>query len=191
MSETATLAKGAALNPDTWADFVARLRHDCVGEGVREHHTADAVFVVQKAVEHVIPDGYGGDPMIFDGCESSETPAEFFASCCDENKVKLNAACDGDFLAADGWQKEEALKELLPDYSLIYIEKRWEHLNQHFTKEAAEAFISRKKHDYRLGLRIYVDCSCYSWELNAIKAAILDGRIGLLPVAAQQTQGGE
>ncbi len=47
--------------------------------------------------------------------------------------------------------------------------------------DAAEAFIKRKKHDYRKGLRVYVDASTYSWELNTIKAAILSGRIGFLP----------
>lgn len=186
MSEATTLAQGAALTPETWADFVARLHHDCVGEGVRDHSTADAVFIVEKRVERVIPEGYGGRTVIFDGCESSESPDDFFSGCCDENKAKLNAECDGDFLAADDYDKASALEKHLSDYSLLYVEDRWEFVNQHFTKDAAEAFIKRKKHDYD-GLRVYVDCSYYSWELNTIKAAILSGRIGLLPVAAAQT----
>ena len=45
----------------------------------------------------------------------------------------------------------------------------------------ADAFIKRKGHDYREGLRVYVDATSYSWELNTIKAAILDGRIGFIP----------
>ena len=191
MSKAATLAKGAALSPDTWADFVARLHYDCVGEGVGEHHTADAVFLVQQAVEQLVPEGYGGDPVIFDGCEHSEPVSEFFESCCNKTKAKLDKACDGSFMDSDEYEQEQALKECLPDYSLLYVTTRWETLNQHFTMAAAEAFIKRKKHDYRKGLRVYVDASTYSWELNTIKASILDGRIGLLPAAAQQTQGGE
>ena len=191
MSATATLAKGAALSPDTWADFVARLHYDCVGEGVGEHHTADAVFLVQQAVEQLVPEGYGGDPVIFDGCEHSEPVSEFFESCCNKTKAKLDKACDGSFMDSDEYEQEQALKECLPDYSLLYVTTRWVTLNQHFTMAAAEAFIKRKKHDYRKGLRVYVDASTYSWELNTIKASILDGRIGLLPAAAQQTQGGE
>lgn len=179
-TENPTLARGAELTPDTWADFVARLRHDCVGEGVHEHYTADAVFLVEKAVKYPVPEGYGGNPVIFDGCEVSESPEDFFAGCCDENKAKLNESCDGDWLGADDDDKSSALAEHLPDYSLVYEETRWETLNQHFTKAAAEAFIARKKHDYRNGLRVYVDASTYSWELNTIKAAILDGRIGLI-----------
>lgn len=184
MTQAATLAQGAELTPETWADFVARLHHDCVGEGVNEHHTADAVFLVQQAVEQLVPEGYGGDPVIFDGCEHSEPVPEFFENCCEETKTKLNEACGGSFMDADEYEQEQALKEHLPDYSLLYVTTRWETLNQHFTKAAAEAFIKRKKHDYRKGLRVYVDCSCYSWELNTIKAAILSGRIGLLPEPA-------
>lgn len=194
MSESVTLAAGAALTAETWADFVARLRHDCVGEGVHDHCTADAVFLVQQAVEHVVPDGYGGDPVIFDGCEHSEPVSDFFESCCEETKAKLNEACEGSFMDAVGDEQEQALNDHLPDYSLIYVTTRWETLNQHFTKAAAEAFIKRKKHDYPKGLRVYVDASTYSWELNTIKAAILSGRIGFIPAAqtaAQAAQGGE
>ena len=79
----------------------------------------------------------------------------------------------------------------LEDHTVTGWDDRWEYVNAHFTHAAAEVFIKRKKHDYRKGLRVYVDASTYSWELNTIKASILDGRIGLLPAAAQQTQGGE
>lgn len=177
---TATLAKGADLTPETWADFVARLHHDCVGEGVGDHYTADAVFLVQKAERYLVPEGYGGTPVIFDGCEHSEPVPTFFENCCEETKAKLNEACDGDFLGADEYDKSSALSEHLPDYSLLYEEMRWEFLNQHFTRDAADAFIKRKGHDYRDGLRVYVDASSYSWELNTIKAAILSGQIGFI-----------
>ena len=186
MTEQPSLARGAALTAETWADFVARLHHDIKGEGVREHCTADAVFLVQHAVEQLVPDGYDGTPVIFDGCEHTETVQDFFDGCCEETKAKLNASCDGSFLDADAYNQKQALEEHLPDYSLLYVTTRWETLNQHFTKDAAEAFIKRKKHDYRKGLRVYVDCSCYSWELNAIKEAILAGRIGFIPERATQ-----
>lgn len=41
---SATLASGAPLTAETWADFVARLRHHCRGEGVSRHYTASALF---------------------------------------------------------------------------------------------------------------------------------------------------
>jgi hypothetical protein len=55
---TPSLATGAKLTPETWADFVARLKHDCRSEGVSDHCTADAIFIVQakrwtETVEHL------------------------------------------------------------------------------------------------------------------------------------------
>lgn len=186
MTQATSLADGADLTPESWSDFVYRLRYDTEGEGVRRHYTADAVFIVEMRVERVVPEGYGGRVVIFDGCESSESPEDFFSGCCDETKAKLNLACDGNFLAADSFDQERAIEEHLPDYSLIYLVDDWEFVCQHLTRDAADAFIERKKHDYRLGLRVNVDASTYSWELNTIKAAILSGRIGLLPEQAAQ-----
>ncbi|MGW8466514.1 hypothetical protein [Pseudomonas sp. CLCA07] len=42
-----SLATASALDADTWSDVVKRLRHDCVGAGVRDHCTANAIFIVQ------------------------------------------------------------------------------------------------------------------------------------------------
>jgi hypothetical protein len=58
----------------------------------------------------------------------------------------------------------------------VYYADRWEFVSAHFTKEAAEAFINRKKHDYDK-LRVYVDCQLYCWEFNAIINGLLDGKI--------------
>ncbi|MNN59485.1 hypothetical protein D3C81_1746030 [compost metagenome] len=57
-------------------------------------------------------------------------------------------------------------------------------MSAHFTKDAAEAFIRRKKHDYRHGMRVYVESQYYAWEFNVIKNAILDGRLILAPAQA-------
>ena len=189
MSETATLAKGAALSPDTWADFVSRLHNDCVGEGVNEHYTADAVFLVQKRVWQTVPEDISDILRVHtDGYD--EPLDEFIEDLEPGELAALDKEVDGSFADADAYEQKEALSKLHPDSTLYHAYEDWETVNQHFTKAAAEAFIARKKHDYRNGLRIYVDASTYSWELNTLKAAILDGRIGLLPAAAQQTQGG-
>lgn len=74
-----SIATGAPLSKETFDDFVVRLRHDCVGDGVKRHYTADA-------------------------------------------------------------------------------------------------FIKRKKHDYD-ELRVYVDSQYWCWEFNAIKNAILSGKL--------------
>ena len=56
-------------------------------------------------------------------------------------------------------------------------------MNSHFTKDAAEAFIRRKKHDYG-EMRVYVESQYYAWEFEAIKAAILDGTLTYTPKVA-------
>jgi len=184
---TATLAKGADLTPETWADFVARLHHDCVGEGVRDHCTADATFLVQKRIFHIVPEEHAEGRRI--GCDGeSESPEEFFEGLSEEQQAALNTATGGCFVASDNYDMEAALKEHHPDATLWHYTTGWEFVCQHFTKDAAEAFIARKKHDYRDGLRVFVDCTYYSWELNTIKAAILSGQIAFINAETAQSK---
>lgn len=172
-----SLASGAKLNQDTWDDFVRRLRYDTKGEGVKNHYTADAVFQVRTLVDQVVPEDYGGELHVFDGCEISQTAQVFYKSLEKDLQDELDAECDGNFLNASDYYKNEALEKLFPDYSLIYVKQNWKTVNQHMTRDAAIAFINRKKHDYPSGLYLYVDATTYSWEYNTIKEAILDGRI--------------
>lgn len=191
MSDKPTLARGAELTADTWADFVARLHHDCVGEGVRDHYTADAVFLVQKRVWQTVPEEISDILRVHtDGYD--EPLGEFIDGLEPEELEVLDKEVGGSFADADAYEQKEVLAKLHPDSTLYHAIEDWETVNQHFTKVAAEAFIARKKHDYRDGLRVYVDASTYSWELNTIKAAILSGRIGFLPEpAAQRAQAQE
>jgi len=179
-----SLAKGAPLTKATWDDFVKRLHHDIKGEGVREHYTADAVFLVQKRVWHTVPEECSDIlRIVTDGTD--ETFEEFIEDLEPEQLAALDAEVDGSFTDSDSYEQKEALGKLFPDSTLYHAYEDWETVNQHFTKDAAEAFIARKKHDYREGLRVYVDCSCYSWELNTLKEAILSGQISYIePTAA-------
>lgn len=185
MLSTTSLAAGAPLNAETWADFVARLHHDCVGEGVREHCTADATFLVEKRVWHAVPEDHSDTLRVYtDGHD--EALEAFLAGLDAEQLAALDQAVEGAFSEADSYDMAQAMAKLHPESTLYHAMERWEFVCQHFTQGAADEFIKRKKHDYPDGLRVYVDATSYSWELNAIKAAILSGRIGLLPEAAAQ-----
>lgn len=187
MSDKPSLARGAELTTETWADFVARLHHDCLGEGVRDHYTADAVFLVQKRVKLYCAEGFDGESFDLYSGHDAETysAAQWYERLDEDDQQRLDAECPGiGFLSASMHDQMNALSEVCPDEDVHEYTWDWETVNHHFTKDAAEAFIKRKKHDYRDGLRVYVDASTYSWELNAIKAAILSGRIGFLPEAA-------
>lgn len=183
-----SLAAGDQLDASTWETFVQRLRHDCRGEGVNEHCTADAVFVVES--RRII---YGIDPAYTDDlvitCDDCEwfSPQEYWDDADEELQAKLNEEAQENwclnFLDMPLRDQYDALDEL-DNHTVTGWVERWETVNFHFTKDAAEAFIRRKKHDYPKGLRVCVEAQTYCWEYNAIKEAIMDGRLILAPAQA-------
>lgn len=177
-----SLARGDELNAETWADFAERLRHDCAGAGVRDHCTADAIFIVeQRRPVYGIDLDYATRRVVV--CEESEwsSPREYWDDCEDQHELldlRAQESWDRDFLELSEDDQWGILGEL-EEHTVTGYDERWEYVNSHFTKDAAEAFIRRKKHDYPKGLRVYVDAQSYCWEFNAIKEAILKGRLVL------------
>lgn len=183
-SANQSLATGGKLTQDTWADFVARLNHDCKGEGVSRHHTADALFVVQaKRYTYGIDTDYGAETVICFDESVYLTPKAFYENGFDEDERKalddqIQAESDVNFLKLD--ESEQYRK--LAQFSGVTVTgraERWDYVSSHFTRDAADAFIARKAHDYHDGLRVYVEAQTYSWEFNAIKEAIMSGRLVL------------
>jgi hypothetical protein len=179
-----SLATGAALDAATWTDFVERLRHDCNGAGVKWHHTAAALFTVQtKRID------YGFDPEHAEGLVvcledlSWFSPKEYWDDLDDEERAELDEALQADrecgFMDMDEDDQWEYLSEC-DSHTVTGWNKRWEIVNSHFTKDAAEAFIRRKKHDYG-EMRVYVESQYYAWEFEAIKEAILNGTLTYTP----------
>ncbi|MGE8185912.1 hypothetical protein [Pseudomonas sp. NPDC086278] len=95
-------------------------------------------------------------------------------------KVQEDNECG--FLELDTDAQWELLSEL-DDHTVTGWNKRRKIVNSHFTKEAAEAFIRRKKHDYG-EMRVYVESQYYAWEFEAIKEAILNGTLTYVPKVA-------
>lgn len=189
---SATLASGAPLTAETWADFVARLRHHCRGEGVSRHYTASALFTVERKVYvYGIEEDYAySDRLaIIEGESCWRSMADFIAACDADEMAELNAKAiengQQGFADASSWVQEDILKER-DGYTLTHWDERWEFVGAHFTREAAEAFIARKAHDYRDGLRVYVNAQPYAWEFEAIKAAIMDGRLAFVEATGQE-----
>jgi hypothetical protein len=182
--EKPSLAHGSPLSRDSWSDFVARLRHDCVGEGVRNHHTADAIFKVEaRKIVYGIDRDYTDKQAVI--CDDSTwfSPQEYWDDLGEEEQAQLNKIAqhwhECDFLELDESDQWDQLDDI-DDHRVVGWEEEWEYACSHFTKDAAEAFIERKRHDYRKGIRVYVDDQTYCWEYNTIKAGILDGHIGLV-----------
>lgn len=175
-----SLATGSALDQATFADFVQRLRHHVSGEGVSWHGTADALFTVQaRKIIFGIDRDYTDKLAVYVEDSMYFSPKEYWDGNegmherLDELAIE---AADRPFLvlAEDGqW---DILGDL-PDHTVSGWDEHWEIVNSHFTKEAAEAFIRRKKHDYRDGLRVYVEAQVYCWEFNAVVKGLMDGQI--------------
>lgn len=173
------------LNQESWDDFVTRLKNDCCGDRVADHCTADAIFIVQARRRIVgIDTDYTDKICLCDGEGTVYETSEEYWGCLDEaQQEELDKACEEShwckFLDCDKKEAFELSCDL--DEELVFTgwDEQWEYVNSHFTHAAAERFIERKKHDYRLGLRVYVDAQTYCWEFNAIKQGILNGSITL------------
>jgi hypothetical protein len=181
MTDQNGIAQGDALTSETFANFVTRLRHHCEGSGVEWHCTADAIFTVQaKRRVAGIDKDYTDNWIVY--CDESEwfSPQSYWDDLDDKGREYLDAKAKDDsdcsFLEM-GEPEQWRMLGKLQDHTVTGYQEEWEHVNSHFTKEAAEAFIARKKHDYRLGLRVYVDAQSHCWEWNAIKDALIDGRL--------------
>ena len=190
-----TLATGADLTPAMFEDFRQRLTHHCRGEGVRDHCTADAIFIVEaKRLIYGINTDYTDNRMVFRDDSEWFSPQEYWDSADEEERAELDKAAqeygDCDFLVLAPHAQWEVMGEL-EDHTVTGWDEQWEYITAHFTREAAEAFIERKAHDYPMGLRIYVDAQLYCWEWNAIKAAIMDGRLRLVNKSPVAPEGGE
>jgi len=144
------------LTQETFDDFITRLKHHNQGQGVKDHCTANPIFIVQKR-QRV----YGFDPAY--GTDSVWINAENDHEVADERTAKRLNAIDDDGRSTGNWEK-------------VYYVDRWDYVCAHFTREAAAAFIKRKSHDYDK-LRIWVDAQIYCWEFNAIISGLLDGKI--------------
>lgn len=178
-----TIANGEKLTPETFADFVTRLRHDVKGEGVKDHYTADAIFIVQaRKIIGGIDRDYTDNTMLIVDSDEYFSPQEYWDSLGGQERKHLNKLAneeyESDFLALEEWQQWNFLDDL-PDHTVTGWDETWEYVNAHMTKAAAEAFIQRKKHDYRKGLRVYVESQCYCWEYSTIIAALMSGELVL------------
>ncbi|KNH48322.1 hypothetical protein [Pseudomonas lini] len=184
---TPSLATGHALDTATWTDFVTRLRHDVKGPRVHDHCTSAAIFKVEcRKIVYGLDMDYTDKHLVYwdSGESAAYSIAEYWKQCSRGEKTELNKCMQGwsecQFMKASENDQWYVLGEL-PEHTVTGWDDRWEYVNAHFTYDAAQAFIARKKHDYRDGMRVYVDSQYYCWEFEAIKSVILDGTLTYMP----------
>lgn len=175
-----SLATGSGLTPETWADFVSRLKYHCAGEGVNDHCTSDALFIVQnKRLVSGIDRDFTDNTMIYVDDNKWFSPLDYWADLDEDERADLNKKSRDEtssyFTDLSTFEQWLVLEDL-EDHTVTGYAWEWEYVNSHFTKEAAEAFIKRKSHDYR-ELRVFVESQYWAWEFNAIKNAIMNGQL--------------
>ena len=174
-----SLANGAEISAENFKDFIARLHKGVRGEGVNDHCTANALFVVQ-CERHItgLDTDYTDNKCIHDH-EESETyySLESFIESLDEDSLSHYELDDYEtpFLEMTESEQWDCLDQVT-QISVTGFDVTWEYVNCHFTKEAAERFIARKKHDYGK-MRVYVDSQYWAWEFKEIVDALLDGKL--------------
>ncbi|MDG9809475.1 MULTISPECIES: hypothetical protein [Pseudomonas] len=187
-----SLARGDALTADTWNDFVARMRHDTIGERRRDHCTADAIFEVQEhQVIYGIDREYADEhESVLISCDDWEWfgPKAYWESLDLDQKAILNRQSQAEygckFMRADFTQQCDLLAEQ-PHLTVCGYQRQWVTIGTHLTYAAAEAFITRKKHDFK-ALRVYTASAYWAWELKAIREAILNGSLTFVGAAAEK-----
>ena len=174
------------LTKESFEEFMKRLQYHNKGEGVERHITADPIFNVQnKTRTYGLNSEYSDTWIIL--CPDRETDWDDVESLMEDideegdkfSKILEYADCQNkeEFLEADEDLQIDALESC--EYDQVFYQEGWEYVSSHFTREAAEAFIERKGHDYR-ELRVYVDAQVYCWEWNMIVKGLLSGEIGLI-----------
>jgi len=184
-TETAakSLASGAPLTTDTWNDFVARLRNDCVGKGVEDHYTANAVFWVREKTKiYGVSRDYTDNFVITVDDREWFDVGEFWASLSEDQQQRLQSLAQEEY--GQGYESiEESDKLLLIEklrYTTVYgYVAEWKTVNFHFTQAAADAYIASNQRNHEGALLVFVESQDRCHEFNAIKEAILSGRLVL------------
>lgn len=171
-----SIITGAALTAETLAEFKTRLHHDCAGAGYADHCTTQPVFVVKK-LEFVygVNLDYAEKRAIYHNEEYYHSIAEFMESASDYLKGLIETV-EEKFHDLDEDLQFTTLAIIDHIHVIGYVEK-WSYLNVHFTESAANEFIQRSAHNHPDGLKVFQESQQYCPEFNAIRNAILSGKL--------------
>jgi hypothetical protein len=176
-----SIMTGAALTAETLAEFKTRLHHDCAGAGYADHCTTQPVFVVKKR-EYVygIDLDYADKRAIYCHDEYYHSISEFMESSSESFKLAFDASAQKNHELNFADLDEDAQFAMLAMNDHIQVvgyTEKWDYLNVHFTQSAADEFIQRSAHNYPDGLKVCQESQQYCPEFNAIRNAILSGKL--------------
>lgn len=153
-------------------------------EGINSHGTDGPIFDVQEKVRiYGLDSGYSDYFEFGKGETYFDSISDFLESIDDEEELEIINQCWGKYFD----QKPVRLKDFPEDtlikflgdccdYQKVYYKEDWKHVNTHLTREAAQTFIDRKKHDYT-ELRIWVSSLYWCWEFKDLIEGLVNGDI--------------
>lgn len=166
-------------------DFLERLR---AAQNPKEHGTTNPVFCVftRKPIYGIDADYHDSPDLVIQNLDTDEEFTDivaFYKEACSDVREFLDGV-DGEipFMDLDYSDQVSAIKDLryADDVGQFAITRRIfvdEWVSQHFTPEAAQAFIKRKGHDYPYGLRMEVKSSYWCNEYNQLMELMLNGQL--------------
>ena len=179
MSES--IATGAELSAATFANFVDRLRHDCIGTRHEEHGTGQPGFYVEEQRFITGIDLEFTDDVAIHCDDSTWFSIEaFMAQVVEDEMAELDAISKrinhSPFEENDLWGQIDCIKEL-EGHTVTGFMETWETLNFHLTHDAAQHYIDKNHAKHKNKLRIAVESQYRCDEFNTIRRAILDGKL--------------
>lgn len=137
-------------------DFLVKLKHELNTQNSR--FTKDPIFLVREEVREIANEDFGS----IDGYEIVE---QITGDYC-----KYDTKCEGyRSLLEMGYGKEDIRDEVVEvPYRIEY-----KPIQYCFTEKGAQAFIDRKKHDYKK-LEIYADGLAYNIEMITLRNLLLN-----------------
>ena len=176
------------MKKEQWNEFLERLKYWNLGEGVRNHGTANPIFEVKEKVRvYGLDSQYSENSVWFDNeNERSWDDIPSLLKDLDESGEiddlfretgDYNCKTVGDYLRLHEFDQEKFLERL--GFNEVWYVEEWKHVNTHLTSEGAQRFIDRKQHDYG-ELKIWVDSLYWCFEFQEVIEAILNGEIGYI-----------
>lgn len=150
------------MNKSEYKEFLDRLKFHHSGQD--SHCTTNPIFKVQYlecayGFKEEYAEGYHWfDPDMDHPCDEQEV-----IDYCAENSIEF-----------DQWTDEVVDDENCIVFIKHFYNERVVDINCHFTREDAENFIKRKKHDYG-EMRVYVDSQYLAREWNDVVKAMING----------------
>lgn len=172
---------------DEWSSLVADLK---TSQTEFNAGTASPIFHVQEEKKvYGLSNEYSDKNCWIDGEEGTEfdSAIEYFNNLDAQDKHAMNALAieEHDDLFTDlDYQDQEGILKLSSKANDLHLYKtnynvEWFDVGVFLTKQEADWFIQRKKHDYG-SLRVYVKSLYWAPQHKKLIEAILNGEIGLL-----------